>query len=111
VATNRTLVVEPDPERRAKLEQLLDQAGFQVSVAPDLSGALLETLHGDVRVPGSAASGRPTLAQLERRYAREILAATGGNKTRAAEILGIDRKTLYRLLGAPNGAPGPQPGV
>ena len=42
---------------------------------------------------------RPTLAELEQRYAAQVLQETGGNKTRAAEILGIDRKTLYRLLG------------
>jgi two-component system, NtrC family, response regulator AtoC len=46
-----------------------------------------------------AAHDRPTLAELERRYAAQVLSETGGNKTRAAEILGIDRKTLYRLLG------------
>jgi len=42
---------------------------------------------------------RPTLAELERRYATQVLSETGGNKTRAAEVLGIDRKTLYRILG------------
>jgi two-component system, NtrC family, response regulator AtoC len=42
---------------------------------------------------------RPPLAELDRRYAAHVLGETGGNKTRAAEILGIDRKTLYRLLG------------
>jgi DNA-binding NtrC family response regulator len=41
----------------------------------------------------------PTLTEMERRYAWEVLRSVGGNKTRAAEILGIDRKTLYRLLG------------
>jgi DNA-binding NtrC family response regulator len=51
-------------------------------------------------VPISLADGaRPTLSEMERRYAAEILRETGGNKTRAAEILGIDRKTLYRLIG------------
>jgi len=44
-------------------------------------------------------SDRPTLSELERRYATQVLAETAGNKTRAAEILGIDRKTLYRILG------------
>ncbi len=44
-------------------------------------------------------SDRPSLAELERRYASQVLQETGGNKTRAAEILGIDRKTLYRILG------------
>ncbi|MFL5261123.1 MAG: sigma-54-dependent transcriptional regulator [Anaeromyxobacteraceae bacterium] len=48
---------------------------------------------------GVATQDRPTLAELERRYAAQVLGETGGNKTRAAEILGIDRKTLYRLLG------------
>jgi DNA-binding NtrC family response regulator len=48
---------------------------------------------------GVAVHDRPTLAELERRYAAQVLQETGGNKTRAAEILGIDRKTLYRLLG------------
>ena len=44
-------------------------------------------------------SERPTLDELERRYARQVLRETGGNKSRAADILGIDRKTLYRILG------------
>ncbi len=44
-------------------------------------------------------SDRPSLAELEQRYASQVLQETGGNKTRAAEILGIDRKTLYRILG------------
>ncbi len=47
---------------------------------------------------GVAVHDRPTLAELERRYAAQVLQETGGNKTRAAEILGIDRKTLYRLI-------------
>jgi two-component system response regulator HydG len=39
-----------------------------------------------------------TLAQLERRYIFRLLNAVGGNKTRAAQILGLDRRTLYRKL-------------
>jgi DNA-binding NtrC family response regulator len=42
---------------------------------------------------------RPTLDDLSRRYAALVLGECGGNKTRASEILGIDRKTLYRILG------------
>jgi DNA-binding protein Fis len=38
------------------------------------------------------------LAEVEREYVRNVLASVGGNKTRAAEILGIDRKTLREKL-------------
>jgi DNA-binding NtrC family response regulator len=41
---------------------------------------------------------RLTLRELEREYILEILQETGGNKQRAAETLGVDRKTLYRKL-------------
>ncbi|HMZ20533.1 MAG TPA: sigma 54-interacting transcriptional regulator, partial [Blastocatellia bacterium] len=41
---------------------------------------------------------RPPLSELERRYVQLILAETDGNKSRAAEILGIDRRTIYRYL-------------
>ncbi len=40
----------------------------------------------------------PSLDELTRRYAERVLRESGGNKTRAAEALGIDRKTLSRLL-------------
>jgi DNA-binding NtrC family response regulator len=37
-----------------------------------------------------------SLEEVERRYIRRVMAATGGNKTLAAQILGVDRRTLYR---------------
>jgi len=39
-----------------------------------------------------------TLAQVEAEYIRNVLASVNGNRTRAAEILGIDRKTLREKL-------------
>ena len=39
-----------------------------------------------------------TLADAEEDQIRRVLAATGGNKSKAAQILGIERKTLYRKL-------------
>ena len=38
-----------------------------------------------------------SLDELERRYLLHVLEAVGGNRTRAAEILNIDRRTLYRM--------------
>jgi DNA-binding NtrC family response regulator len=60
-------------------------------VAPELSD-------GPVAPPPGLVDDRPTLAELERRYIELVLRETGGNKKRAAEILGIDRRTLYRTL-------------
>ncbi len=39
-----------------------------------------------------------SLEVIERRYIRYVLERTGGNKTEAAKVLGLDRKTLYRRL-------------
>jgi DNA-binding NtrC family response regulator len=47
---------------------------------------------------GALADDWPTLAVLERRYIDRVLSRTGGNKTRAAEMLGIDRRTLNRMF-------------
>jgi two-component system response regulator HydG len=39
-----------------------------------------------------------TLAEVEAEYIRNVLASVGGNKTTAAKVLGIDRKTLREKL-------------
>jgi DNA-binding NtrC family response regulator len=39
-----------------------------------------------------------TLAELEREFIERVLEDEAGNKTRAAQRLGLDRKTLYRKL-------------
>jgi two-component system, NtrC family, response regulator AtoC len=39
-----------------------------------------------------------TIDEMTRRYVRHVLAATSGNKTHAARVLGIDRRSLYRRL-------------
>ena len=41
---------------------------------------------------------RLPLAEVEKRHILRVLSSTGGNKTRAAKILGIDTKTLYNKL-------------
>jgi len=50
----------------------------------------------------------PSLAELSRRYAAHILQAVGGNKSEAARLLEVDRKTLYRLIGPPSAEEAPE---
>ncbi|MBU1699525.1 MAG: hypothetical protein KJ970_13535 [Candidatus Eisenbacteria bacterium] len=38
------------------------------------------------------------LDEVERRYIQHVLETVGGNRTVAARVLGLDRKTLYRKL-------------
>ena len=47
---------------------------------------------------GAAVARRMTLADLEREFIERVLEDEAGNKTRAAQRLGLDRKTLYRKL-------------
>lgn len=54
--------------------------------------------------PPAASALDHRVADSERAAIEEALATTGGNKARAARLLGIDRSTLYRKLGR-NGAP------
>jgi DNA-binding NtrC family response regulator len=40
----------------------------------------------------------PTMEELERRYLQLMLARSGGNRSRAASALGLDRRTVQRML-------------
>jgi two-component system response regulator HydG len=45
---------------------------------------------------GGAIKDFPTIEEFEKRYIQVVLEKTGGRKDKAAQILGIDRRTLYR---------------
>ena len=88
------------PGNVRELENALESA-----VALNRSGVIMpEDLPPKLRA--SSPTGRrpeqlyadlPSLAELERKYVAHVLKVTGDNRARSAEILGIDRKTLYRL--------------
>ena len=46
----------------------------------------------------SGTSGVESLEEIEKKQIRRALEEAGGNKTRAAELLGINRATLFRKL-------------
>ncbi|HZS04122.1 MAG TPA: sigma-54 dependent transcriptional regulator [Blastocatellia bacterium] len=66
----------------------------------DLPSRILKPSGENASVPRARAllfADLPSLEELERRYLIHVLEAVGGNRTRAAEVLRIDRRTLYRM--------------
>jgi DNA-binding NtrC family response regulator len=65
----------------------------------DLSGRIIKHISDGAVPPGEGMGQLLTLDQMERRHIDRVLKLEHGNKTRAAKLLGIDRRTLYRKLG------------
>jgi DNA-binding NtrC family response regulator len=63
----------------------------------DLPPRIRNAVGATLRLADASRRNLP-LRDLERAYILEILRQSGGNKSRTAEILGLDRKTLYRKL-------------
>ncbi|MFL6228688.1 MAG: sigma-54-dependent transcriptional regulator [Pyrinomonadaceae bacterium] len=87
-----------------ELESAVEYAALRArgaEIAPEDLPAKLQTAHlraAAARSPlASLYADLPPLDELERRYLLHVLEATGGNRTRAAEVLGVDRRTLYRM--------------
>jgi len=62
-----------------------------------------------VIVAGQDPSELVTLEEVELRYIARVMQVAGGNKSLAAQILGLDRKTLYRKLNILSGSGSPPP--
>ncbi|MDA1313773.1 MAG: sigma-54 dependent transcriptional regulator [Acidobacteria bacterium] len=82
------------PGNVRQLEHLLERMVILSPAAELDSGCVYEAL--DMLDPRPKAVR--SLADAEEEQIRKVLNATGGNKTRAAQILNIERKTLYRKL-------------
>ncbi|MFQ5890067.1 MAG: sigma-54-dependent transcriptional regulator [Gemmatimonadota bacterium] len=88
------------PGNVRELENVMERAGVLTSgdvIRPDvLPDNLREKPQEPLVQQGPPAN--PTLEIIERAYIEHVLRAEGGNKTRAAEVLGIDPSTLYRKI-------------
>ncbi|HWS87635.1 MAG TPA: sigma-54 dependent transcriptional regulator [Pyrinomonadaceae bacterium] len=92
------------PGNVRELENVIERAvtlrqGGRISAA-DLPPKVMADEAGSTRPTDDLAAlfdGLPTIDDIERRYLLHVLETTGGNRKRAAEILGINRRTLYRM--------------
>lgn len=102
--TVRTLVAYDWPGNVRELESAIEYAVLHAhghEIVPEELPEKLQTaqVRAAARSPLSALfEDLPTIDELERRYLLYILEVAGGNRTRAAEILGVDRRTLYRMV-------------
>ncbi|MCE9579417.1 MAG: sigma-54 dependent transcriptional regulator [Deltaproteobacteria bacterium] len=98
----RVLVDYEWPGNVRELENSIERAIALTSVNEIAVEDLPEKLRQHRRTILATATNAPDelipLAAVEQRYVRQVLDAVGGNKTMAARILGIDRRSLYRRL-------------
>lgn len=93
----------PFPGNVRELENAIERAVIVCE------GSELNKAHLPRRFKDARSEARPdkkellTLAQVEERHIRKVLEATGGNKSEAARILGINRASLWRKLKQLNG--------
>ena len=64
----------------------------------ELEDLMYHGIGAGATAPGSFSGNSKTLEDMEKEYIKAVLQAQFGNKTRAAEILGIDRKTLWAKI-------------
>jgi len=89
------------PENLRELERVVTQAAALTENGSIEPRHLLTLVEGESAKPGAAPPVRlERLHDVIERHVLEVLTRCGGNKLRAAELLGISRSTLYRMLGA-----------
>src|SRR6476646_1206627 len=95
------LIDYPWPGNVRELEHVVERAvtlARDVQIGPEDLPPAIQGARGDRRVIDEAAERTLPLSEVEKEYILRILDKMGGNKYQTAQVLGIDRKTLYRKL-------------
>jgi len=102
-AAARRLASYPWPgnirELRNSIERAVALTRFDHIAADDLPDRIKNFESRHVLVAGDDLAEMAPLEEVERRYILRVLQAAGGNKSLAAQRLGVSRRTLYRKLG------------
>lgn len=80
------------------IERAVALTRFDQIVVEDLPEKIRDHKTSRVIVDSEDPAELLPMDEVERRYILRVLEAVGGNKTQAAQVLGFDRKTLYRKL-------------
>jgi len=83
------------------MERAVALARFDELVMDDLPEKVRRFQLPELQESGVNPLELPSMDEVEERHIRRVLTATGGNKTLAAKILKLDRRTLYRKLSDP----------
>ncbi len=89
------------PGNVRELENVIERAVTLArgeKIVPEDLPPVVQGARGERRVIDEAEERTLPLHEMEKEYILRILEKTGGNKYQAAQVLGIDRKTLYRKL-------------
>jgi DNA-binding NtrC family response regulator len=85
-------------ELENSIERAVALTPFDKLTVDDLPERIRDRRASTIAIEGDDPELLPTLKEVERRYIERVIKMTGGNKTQAARILGLERRTLYRRL-------------
>ena len=80
------------------IERAVALARFEQLTVDDLPDKIRQYRPDRFTMSADDATEIVSLEELERRYITRVITLLGGNKARAAQLLGLDRRTLYRKL-------------
>jgi transcriptional regulator with PAS, ATPase and Fis domain len=88
---------QPWPGNVRQLQNTIQRV-VALGLAGTVSAEDLQPLLETAEAADDEAEEASELSEIERRQILHVLEQTGGNKTRAAQVLGIQRRTLYKKL-------------
>lgn len=85
-------------ELKNVIERAVALTEFEKLIVDDLPERIRDYRQSTFRIDTTNPAELQTLEAVERHYIHSVLESVKGNRTEAARILGVDRKTLYRRL-------------